>query len=1097
VTNKIYVGNTGPGYNPNNGSITVIDGATNTPTTLTAATSPSQLAVNPVTNKIYVANSLNNNVVVIDGATNAATPVPTGTSPYGLTVNPITNTIYVANAKSNNITIIDGATNSTSTLVGGTYPWVLAVNDVTNKVYVANSSSNNVTAIDGATNSTATVNAGSTPWHLAVNPVSNKIYVANFNSNNVTAIDGATNSAATISAATNPRAVAVNAMTDKIYVANYGSANVTVIDGVTNSTTTVTAGNNPYAVAVNPVTNKVYVANYGSGSVTVIDGATNSTTTVNVGSEPYALAVNPVTNKIYVANYHSANVSVIDGATNSATTVSVGSSPGAVSVNPVTNKIYVANVSGNSVTVIDGVTNSTTTISVGLSPRAVDVNAVINKIYVANYSGVSVTVIDGVTNSTTTVSTGIQPYALAVDPVTNKIYVANMNGTSVTVIDGVTNSTTTVTAGNNPHAVAVNPVTNKVYVANYGSNNVTVITEQEVQPIPLVTAIAPLTNNQTQLRTPIFNFTASTSFGPYAPSPQMVFYQLDTWQLPWQAASGVPPNFTGATPTLSLGTHILYAFATDGQDANSTGVAQQLIGSMAAYLFDVVQASTTTVLNSDSNPSNLGEQVTFTASVTVNSPGTGTPTGSVTFYDGSTTLGTVALDSSQHAAYATSSLTVGSHSITANYLGDTNFLGSTSTVLTQVVQASTTTALASNPNPSNVGQSVTFTATVTVTPPGTGTPTGTVSFYDGSTLLGSVTLPSNGQASYATWALTAGSHSITATYSGDSIYLTSTSPVLTQVVNALPVVTLSPTSLKFGNQAVNTTSAVKKVTLTNTGTVLLTISNIAASAYFAISANTCPGTLAAGAKCTVSVTFSPTVLGALTGSLTFTDNAADSPQTVALSGTGVAQATLTPATITFASQAILTTSAAKTFTLTNNLPMALSITSITFTGTNPGDFAQTNTCGSSVASKKKCTISVTFTPQATGSRTATLNIKDSANNSPQTVSLTGTGEDQVTWTPSSLTFASRTVGTTSPPKNVTLTNNLPTALSMTSITFTGTDMGDFAQTNTCGSSVASKGKCTISVTFTPKATGTRTATLNIKDSANNSPQTVNLTGTGK
>ncbi|MGA9901988.1 MAG: choice-of-anchor D domain-containing protein, partial [Terriglobales bacterium] len=138
-----------------------------------------------------------------------------------------------------------------------------------------------------------------------------------------------------------------------------------------------------------------------------------------------------------------------------------------------------------------------------------------------------------------------------------------------------------------------------------------------------------------------------------------------------------------------------------------------------------------------------------------------------------------------------------------------------------------------------------------------------------------------------------------------------------------------------------------------------------------------------------------------------------------------------------------------------------------------------------------------FTPQATGTRTATLNINDSANNSPQTVALTGTGEEQVTWTPTSLTFASLAVGTTSAAKNITLTNNLPSALSVGEIVFTGTDTLDFAQTNTCGSSVAAKGKCTISVTFTPQATGTRTATLNINDGANNSPQTVSLTGTGK
>ncbi len=133
-----------------------------------------------------------------------------------------------------------------------------------------------------------------------------------------------------------------------------------------------------------------------------------------------------------------------------------------------------------------------------------------------------------------------------------------------------------------------------------------------------------------------------------------------------------------------------------------------------------------------------------------------------------------------------------------------------------------------------------------------------------------------------------------------------------------PAATLSPTSLSFGNQVINTTSVAKTVTLTNTGTAALNISSITTSGDFAIFSKTCGSTLAVGAKCKVKVTFTPTVLGKLTGTLTFTDNAPNSPQTVALSGTGVLPATLTPATATYAAQAVGTTSAAKTFTLTNN-----------------------------------------------------------------------------------------------------------------------------------------------------------------------------------
>jgi len=206
---------------------------------------------------------------------------------------------------------------------------------------------------------------------------------------------------------------------------------------------------------------------------------------------------------------------------------------------------------------------------------------------------------------------------------------------------------------------------------------------------------------------------------------------------------------------------------------------------------------------------------------------------------------------------------------------------------------------------------------------------------------------------------------------------------------------VSPASLAFGNQAIDTKSAVKTVTLTSAGTSNLILSSIAIAGAnkgdFA-QTNNCPATLAPGNKCTVNVTFTPSQLGSRSASLTFTDNAAGSPQTGPLTGKGVAQATQSPTSLTFAMQTVGTTSAAKNVTLTNNLPTTLTISGILFAGADPGDFAETNTCDGSVPAKSKCTISVTFKPTATGARTATLAVSDSANNSPQTVSVTGTGQ---------------------------------------------------------------------------------------------------------
>jgi hypothetical protein len=147
--------------------------------------------------------------------------------------------------------------------------------------------------------------------------------------------------------------------------------------------------------------------------------------------------------------------------------------------------------------------------------------------------------------------------------------------------------------------------------------------------------------------------------------------------------------------------------------------------------------------------------------------------------------------------------------------------------------------------------------------------------------------------------------------------------------------------------------------------------------------------LAAGKTCTVSVTFTPRALGAVKGTLSFTDNAPNSPQKASLSGTGVEPATVTPASADYGNQKVGTTSAPKTFTLANNQNATLSNIMIS----TSGDFAVSpTTCSTTLAAYKSCTISVTFTPKATGTRTGSLIVSDSANNSPQTSSLSGTGD---------------------------------------------------------------------------------------------------------
>ncbi len=209
--------------------------------------------------------------------------------------------------------------------------------------------------------------------------------------------------------------------------------------------------------------------------------------------------------------------------------------------------------------------------------------------------------------------------------------------------------------------------------------------------------------------------------------------------------------------------------------------------------------------------------------------------------------------------------------------------------------------------------------------------------------------------------------------------------------------------------------------------------------------------------------------------------------------------TLSPISIAFPSTPRTVTSATKFVTVTNSNTVAISISSVGFTGTNPGDFViKSNTCGASIAASSACKIGVAFAPTTTGARSAALTLKDSATNSPQSVPLTGTGTNDTTLTPTTFKFATTLVGATSLPKVMTYKNLLTKSISISGIGLTGTNPGDFNITGqTCGSTLAAKTSCTITVVFKPTATGTRSATLQVSNSAVPNLITSSLSGTGK
>jgi len=470
--------------------------------------------------------------------------------------------------------------------------------------------------------------------------------------------------------------------------------------------------------------------------------------------------------------------------------------------------------------------------------------------------------------------------------------------------------------------------------------------------------------------------------------------------VPLDAAGQATFNTRG----LPVGTHSITGnYAGDATHApSSSAPVSQVV---------TVITPTTTALTSNLDPSNLGQSVTFTATVT----GGITPTGNVTFNDGATPLATVALAAGQ-ATFSTSALSAGSHSITAAYAGDTIHIASTSPAVIQVVNGTpTTTALVSSLNPSIVGQSVTFTATVT----GGATPTGNVTFSDGATALGAVALTA-GQATFTTSALTTGTHSITASYGGDGTHNPSTSAAVSQAVNPLTVTTsavasnLNPSTV---GQSVTFTATVAggatptgNITFNDGATPLATVALAAGQATFSTSAlapsshpitvvyagdathaaSTSPAVIQVvnGAPTTTtqvssvnptvfgqSVTFTATVAGGTTptGNVTFNDGATPLSTVALVAG----QASFTTTSLTVGTHAITTAYAGdathnpSTSAAVNQVVNKATTTTAVAFSVNPATFGQTVTLTATI-NPSAATGTVTFTDGALTLGTGTV-----------------------------------------------------------------------------------------------------------------------------
>jgi DNA-binding beta-propeller fold protein YncE len=494
TTHKVYVLNSDTTLSILNGSL----GSLASITTLEVAPQPFDfsiaLGINTATNRVYVANFGNSSTLaVIDGGTDTLTTViPLPNYPSTLAVNSVTNKIYLTSGST--LLVVDGSLNSvTAQIPLGSLSTILAIDETRNRVYLA-TLDGHLLAFDGASQTTAplgsSVYASITDATLV--PSTNTLYVSAFTTcpgpsacaTFIAAINASTGAVITTVAPgiqpDNQYSLAANTSNGTVYISSFD----TTVYGLSSSTNTITGSTSvtgPGRLTVDPSTGVIYVLTSFYQLVVISPGAGGSLSVVGTlqPSNPFKIASNEITNRIYVLSRDS-TVTVVDGASDTiVTTISLpfgNPAPSGIVTNTATNRVYVA--LGNSIVVIDGVTNQIL-LTIPIAASAIGVNPSSNRIFAVASS--SVQVIDGSNNTTVatiTLPSGFQPLDITVNSSNNRIYVSGNTSVgpltiagSVVVIDGANDAVVaTVPIGGEATGVAVNPITNKVYVISRFNN---------------------------------------------------------------------------------------------------------------------------------------------------------------------------------------------------------------------------------------------------------------------------------------------------------------------------------------------------------------------------------------------------------------------------------------------------------------------------------------------------------------------------------------------------------------------------------------------------------------------------------------------------
>ncbi len=861
---------------------------------------------------LVVANNNNNNILSVligngDGTFQNQVQYPTGNTPIAVTLADFNGDGYldaaVVDQQGNDVSILLGNVNHTfATHVEyptAAFPASVAVGDFNNDgipdLAVSGSNGNTISILWGRGDGTfyGQVNAGTgdIPYGVVAGDFNNDgipdIVAANSGSNTISVIlsnGNQTFQARTdYPAGTNAHMVATADFNGDGFLdlavtnsncpnpPNCGASTISIIlgngDGTFQGPVNYSTGTDtyPYSIAVGDFNGDgkpdLAVANYATNTVSVFLGNGDGTfqehiDTATGGKEPTSVALGDFNGDgkldLAVTNFHSNTVSILLGNGQGSFTPATGSpfatgnGPIAVAVADLNgNKkldLIVVNETDNDVGILlgngDGTFKAQATYLTGtggnpLSVVVADFNGDgVPDLALADYQTKQVSVLLGVGNGTfgqfTAYPTGANPSSIVAgdfngdgkyDLALTSTPLGSSPGNLVSLLlgngDGTFGAYTLFGAGYLSYSAAVGDFNNDgavdLAVANGGSNTVSVLLNTQGTVMTFKSSLNPSMFGQSVT----LSGTVADSVAYGTASPTGTVSVMNGSTLIGKLTLGANGQFSVSTSSLPLGTDALSAVYSG--DSNYQSHTLTLNQSVTA------PGTSSVALTASPNPSTVSQSVTLVATVTATS-GTGALTGTVTFYDGTTILGSATVNGSGMATLPTTVLAVGTDSLTASYGGNANYQGSKSTALSQVVQkAGTSTALTSSLSSANLNQEVTF--TVTVSPAASITPTGTVTLMDGATQIGSSPLNASGVATFSISTLAAGMNTISASYSGDGSYNGSSSNVMKLVVIApgfsLAVGDLSPSTVSPGASATST------VTITAVGG--LSASNVALS----------------------------------------------------------------------------------------------------------------------------------------------------------------------------------------------------------------------------------------------------------------------------